>query len=187
MKKILITLSLAALALLPASAQKKQSERVLHINALQMAEQIGVAEADEDAFVALYQDYKKELADITRTKPEVKGEGEDAVEAKILADFDKSERILAVRKAYYPRFRAILLPSQIQKMYFLDRGARRGDIRPGFPGPGHPAEPMGGGPGFDRHQGQGFSGQRGPGAQGRGFGGQRGSGGQGRGGQNRGD
>lgn len=164
MKKIIL-LSLALAAVIPAFAQKKQSERVLHINALQMAENIGVKEADEEAFVALFQAYKKELAGITRAKSDTKLEGEDAIEAKILADFDKSERILAVRKAYYPRFRAILQPSQIQKMYYLDRsGSRRGDIRPGFPVPGRPGAPMGSGQGFSGHgpssrgNGQGFGG-----------------------------
>ena len=46
---------------------------------------------------------------------------EQAAEAKILRDFDKSEKLLNLRKSYYKKFRAILSPTQIQKMYDAER------------------------------------------------------------------
>ena len=55
------------------------------------------------------------------------GNTEDDIEAKIYADFEKSEKILSIRKAYYKKFRALLSPSQIQSMYDIEKefNARR--------------------------------------------------------------
>lgn len=54
-------------------------------------------------------------------KVELPGNTEDDIEAKISADFEKSEKILSLRKAYYEKFRTILTPSQIQAMYDIEK------------------------------------------------------------------
>ena len=61
------------------------------------------------------------MSSVRTIKPSVTGDSEEAVEAKIRCDFVKSEKILEIRKNYYEQFRTILRPSQIQKMYDLER------------------------------------------------------------------
>ena len=105
-----------------AFAQSTQRQKAIHMAALRIAEQIGVTGAEKEAFITTYQAYKKETAEISKIQPPRDKEGEDAAEAKILSDFDKSERLLALRRNYYARFRSLLKPSQIQKMYDMERG-----------------------------------------------------------------
>ena len=89
--------------------------------AVRIADRLGVREPERTAFIQFYQAFKKESADVLSVKPSVTGNAEDDIEAKILADFEKSERILSLRKTYYDKFRAILSPSQIQAMYDIEK------------------------------------------------------------------
>lgn len=89
--------------------------------AVRMAEQLDVKASDKETFVSLYQSYKRESGEIMKIQPQSNSDPEAAIEAKILSDFDKSEKLLTLRKSYYPKFRAILSPSQIQKMYEAER------------------------------------------------------------------
>lgn len=93
--------------------------------AIRIAGQIDVKQSDVDEFVRLYQEYKKDLSSIMDEKPVVAESAEQSVENKILSDFDKSERILKVRRVFYQKFRKILQPSQIQKMYAIEKSAVR--------------------------------------------------------------
>lgn len=121
MKRILTLLFAILLAAPAAPAQPSQRQKTIHMAAVRIAGAIGVRDADREAFIALYQNYKKESAEIMRAAPAAAQDPEDAVEAKILCDFEKSERLLALRKAYYAQFRTLLSPSQIQKMYDEER------------------------------------------------------------------
>lgn len=98
--------------------------------AVRIADQIGVTESKRESFVAMYQAYKKEAAEIMAGEAATNITGsstdpETAAEQKILADFDKSQKILDLRKAYYAKFRTILSPTQIQQMYNAERSATR--------------------------------------------------------------
>lgn len=122
MKKILILMTLLAGFILTAQAQvHTQRMKAIHMAAVRIADSIGVQEPERTAFVQIYQEFKKESAAIVAEKPDGTGDAEKDVEAKIYSDFEKSEKILALRKSYYEKFRAILLPSQIQAMYELEK------------------------------------------------------------------
>lgn len=128
MKKIIIMLFLMAGCFFVGQAQS-QTERMkaIHMAAVRIADHIGVQEPARSEFIQLYQVFKRESAAVLSVKPAVTGNTEDDIEAKIYADFEKSEKILSIRKAYYEKFRALLSPSQIQSMYDIEKefNARR--------------------------------------------------------------
>lgn len=128
-------------------SQATQRQKMIHMAAVRIADQIGVAESQCEIFITMYQAYKKEAAEIMATEAastsssstgNVMGHAtvisnntgnvtdpETAVEQKILSDFEKSQKILDLRKAYYAKFRTILSPTQIQQMYNAERSATR--------------------------------------------------------------
>lgn len=121
MKKILTIMLCLCMAAALLGAQSTQRQKMLHMAAVRIAEQIGVREDAKAQFITLYQSYKKETAAVNAAAVEQPSDPEEAAEAKILGDFDKSAKILSLRRSYYTRFRTILSPSQIQKMYDIER------------------------------------------------------------------
>lgn len=126
MKKTIIFAAAAILSCTCAFASNNQRQKMIHMAAVRIAEQAGVSESEKAAFIALYQEYKKEYSDIMHGQAPVLEDEENNAEQKILNDFDKSERILQLRKSYYYKFRTILSPTQIQKMYNAERAAVNG-------------------------------------------------------------
>ena len=106
-----------------AYAQSSQRQKMIHMAAVRIAETIQVPESEKDAFISLYQNYKKESAVIMSAVQQQSGDAEKDTEAKILGDFEKSSKLLELRKRYYHEFRRILSPSQIQKMYDAEYAA----------------------------------------------------------------
>ena len=82
------------------------------------------SEAYRGDFISLYQRYKGESSEIVRAKAPSGENPENSAELKILDDFEKSQKLLTLRKAYYFKFREILTPSQIQRMYDLEKTAK---------------------------------------------------------------
>lgn len=123
MKKTIILILCTVFCACFCQAQSTQRQKAIHMAALRIADQIGVDPGQKEAFVAMYQDYKKESSAIMAVKPELSEDTEKASEQKILSNFEKSEKLLALRKAYYTRFRTLLSASQIQKMYDVERNA----------------------------------------------------------------
>jgi len=121
MKRFFTLLVFLCLSLVFVRAQSTPKQQRLHMAAERIGAQIGVADDDRDTFISLYQAYKKEMAGISAIRPEPADGEEAAVEAKIRCDFLKSAKILEVREKYYNRFRTVLRPSQIQKMYNIER------------------------------------------------------------------
>lgn len=121
MKRIIIFFLLAFALMSNASAQQTQRQKVIQMAAVRIAGQLEIEGADKDAFISLYRNYKKESGEIMKAQPAPCNDAETAAEARILGDFEKSEKILSLRKAYYYKFREFLSPSQIQKMYDLER------------------------------------------------------------------
>lgn len=118
---------IAALLLLPLllNAQNSQRQKVIHMAAVRIAGQIGVAESDTELFIRTYQAYKKETSAILSEVAAESGTAEQDIENKILGDFGKSLRLLELRESYYHSFRAFLRPSQIQMMYDIEKAAVR--------------------------------------------------------------
>ncbi len=128
MKKIIILLFFMTGCFFAGQAQSHTERmKAIHMAALRIADRIGVQEPARTEFIQLYQVFKKESAAILSVKPEATGNTEDDIEARIHVEFEKSEKILSLRKAYYEKFRAFLSPSQIQSMYDIEKefNARR--------------------------------------------------------------
>ena len=123
MKKTLLIL-FSLLISFCATAQSSQRQKMIHMAAVRIAEQIEVPEQNREAFITLYQKYKGESSEIVKVRPRDGEDPEKTVELKILDDFEKSRKILSLREAYYFKFREVLTPSQIQKMYDLERVAK---------------------------------------------------------------
>lgn len=127
MKRIIILLLFAFAVSSNGFAQPTLAQKMIHRAAVIIADQICVNESDKETFMSLYQSYRRERLDIMRIQPEDENDEQKAAEAKILCDFDKSEKLLQLRKMYYTKFRSILSPVQIQKMYNAEKiaGAKR--------------------------------------------------------------
>ena len=89
--------------------------------AVRIADRLGIEEPKRSEFINIYLAFKKESAAVLTVKPTSTGNKEKDIEAKIASDFEKSEKILSIRKAYYKKFRTILSPSQIQTMYDMEK------------------------------------------------------------------
>ena len=123
MKRATILVLISLFFGITAHAQNSQRQKMIHMAAIRIAETIQVQEPDRDAFITLYQNYKKESAAIMAVKTQPTGEADKDAEARILSDFEKSTKLLELRKQYYWEFRKILSPVQIQRMYEAERNA----------------------------------------------------------------
>lgn len=122
MKKILVVLLFLCVSLWGVRAQAPiERMKAIHMAAVRIADRIGVQDPVRSEFVQLYQAFKKESAAVLSVQQSMSGNKEDDIEAKILSDFEKSEKILSLRRAYYEKFRVILTPSQIQAMYDIEK------------------------------------------------------------------
>lgn len=87
-----------------------------------MAEQLALSDDAAAKFIPVYKAFHMEQMAINKEyRPERKAEGEsysDAeVDAMIRKDFEKSQKILDLRKAYYEKFLGVISPKQIRAMY----------------------------------------------------------------------
>lgn len=120
MKKTLVILISLLISFL-AAAQPSQRQKMVHMAAVRIADQIEVPGSSREAFITLYQRYKGESFEIVKAAPPTDADPEISAELKILDDFEKSRKILSLRKEYYFKFREILTATQIQKMYDLEK------------------------------------------------------------------
>ena len=123
MKRIITLIIFTLLLGINSYAQPQKQQKMIHMAAVRVARQLEIDDSDRKAFIALYQNYKKECGHIMKAQPAAGKDSESSTELKILSDFDKSEKLLALRKEYYFKFREILSPSSIQKMYDIERTA----------------------------------------------------------------
>jgi len=136
-----------------------RAEMVEHMSR-RMAEELALDEPTAEKFVPLYSAFKNEIHEVLAAAPKAGKDASDAeIEASIKAKFQASRQVLDIREAYYDKFREILTPRQIQKLYKSEGrkvGAHNG-------GPGHGGGRPGG-PGNGRRGGRGghdFGGDRG--------------------------
>lgn len=131
MKKTILLTIITLLAGLGVVAQPSQRQKMIHMAAVRMAGQMNLAGAEKETFISLYQEYKRESGEIMKIQPATSEDADNAAEQKILCDFEKSAKLLNLRKTYYHRFRQILSPTQIQKMYDAERSAISSGISKG--------------------------------------------------------
>lgn len=158
MKKIFTILGMIAASVLfnlamaqPPQEDEASKEQKLTQNAYRIAEKLMLSDAQTEKFVPVYSAYKKDLNAVKeqyrqpKRNPEQKQEPltDSEVDARIRADFAKSQAILDVRKAYYEKLLKVLSPKQIRKVYEIEKQqaeaaeARRAQKAGGAPGMRH--------------------------------------------------
>lgn len=136
MKKLLVVLVVAfsALALnaqnpgegAPKGRPQFDPEKMAQFAAQKMAEELLLTDDAAADFIPVYKQYKKEFGEINakyRPKKEEKPQArtDASIEAEIKANFDKSQEILDLRKAYYEKFSKVLSQRQIQQLYRIEK------------------------------------------------------------------
>lgn len=198
-KKIFLTLAFGAL-MLTANAQNDNNgprhgqgmnshrqeltpEQRAERTANRIAGELMLDDNGTAKFKSIYTDYQKELAEVNKkympekpkkqegAKPERKERTDKDIEDGIKNQFAHRRAILDVEEKYYTKFKSVLTPRQIERVYRSSgRGGRgfggrghgprggRGFIRQGRHGSGSQ-----GGFGFGPRRGRGFGPQGGPG------------------------
>lgn len=129
-------LALAVTASMAQAPQRPSHRMRVRQQMEQLVQQLALDPQIEERFCSTYMQYQADMEAIFKQhfgpKPQHpagrKGEPptpptftEEEVEQQILKRFAVSSAILEVRKLYYTKFRAFMSPSQIRKMYDLEK------------------------------------------------------------------
>lgn len=102
----------------PKATPEERAEKM----ARTVAEQLALNDDTAAKFIPVYKAFHMEQMAINKAyRPERKAEGEsysDAeVDAMLRKDFEKSQKLLDLRKAYYEKFLGVISPKQIRSLY----------------------------------------------------------------------
>lgn len=92
-----------------------------------LIKQLEIEESKVDSFTNMYQEYSQKMKELRpRHKPGGNKAGAAAptdaeVEATIMESFDLAEQTTALKREYYNKFKTLLSPHQILKMYNVER------------------------------------------------------------------
>ena len=133
----------------PQQKQALSPEQKAQKAAEGMAAKLFLSDADAAKFVPVYKAYKLEYKDVNEKFRREKGASKtDAqIEADIVRDFERSQAILDLRKAYFEKFKKVISLRQIREMYKIEKekaehqgqkpkGSKPDGPRPDGPRPG---------------------------------------------------
>ena len=161
--------------------QKPQGERVhlsreqiVDIQCSKLIEELELDDETASRFTMIFKDYKNQLFAVKQKYHPVKeakvdAENEDQalarktdaeIEKEILDKFAESREIIDVRESFYPKFKSILNPRQIVKVYRQEKNNHNGMKNEQMARGGMPGGPRPGYGGGQRPGGPGFGGQR---------------------------
>ncbi len=127
MKRIIIigVLILSSIATLSAQPQGGQGGRNANFHEFQMqmiVKQLAIDESKQADFKKIYTEYSKSMQGLRPDKRHnTSSMTDEQIEAQILKSFSQSEQITALKKEYYYKFKTVLTPDQILKMYNIER------------------------------------------------------------------
>ena len=104
----------------PQSSKRQQRisrEQLAEVQARHIAEQLALTEDVTEKFVTTYCQQQKE---VWALGPKT-GRKQTSDEEQIQQRFDRSEKILAIRKKYYKEYSKFLTQAQIKRAYELER------------------------------------------------------------------
>lgn len=131
------TIQIASAQQQPSAHEKGQKERKEAAarkgeqgNPMQhISHELGLSEAQSAAFAPIYTEYRKEIREAS-VAPKPKGEKPEANDEAILArlneSLDSAVKVAQIRKAYIAKFKAVLTPAQIMKLYRMEDSFGRG-------------------------------------------------------------
>lgn len=109
----------------PTPQQKLTREQLAEKQARFIASKVPLSDDKTARFVETYCDYQKEVwaigAPPRRDKDKAKSRTEEQVEKDMTARFDRSDKLQKLRRKYYNKYRKFLSPSQIERVYQLER------------------------------------------------------------------
>lgn len=132
-KSILIIAALTLMAAISYAQPKCREKCEKHeMNPEQMSEKFAQHIADELAlddaasarFIPVYKQFRMELMDINKAYAPCKCKetlSDAEVDSMLRKDFEKSQKILDLRVAYYDKFLKVISPKQIRAMYKEER------------------------------------------------------------------
>ena len=110
--------------------QRMSREQLAEVQARHIAQQLAFDDETTAKFVDTYSRCQKEIWTLAPLKKGVRGaaktdiETEEAIESR----FERSQKLLDIRKKYYKEYSEFLTPKQIQRVYSLeDAGPHTGD------------------------------------------------------------
>lgn len=141
MKKIIVAVAVACMAVATSAAQESKGEtnqpapaQRTEQRAQAMAGRMMLDDAARAKFVPLYQEYMEELQAARKAKADgakrASGLTDREIEESIEADFDARQKRLDVEKAYYKKFKAVLNARQLRQLFGRGDAAWPGGRRP---------------------------------------------------------
>lgn len=129
MKRIINFLLIAVMAVAFASQANAQTqkqrmtrEQFAEMQANNIAKRANIEGAAKDKFVTTYCEFQKELWTIAPRKGRKGNEQEKPTpKEKIENNFDRSQKILDLRKKYYKKYSDFLTQEQISKIYKVEK------------------------------------------------------------------
>lgn len=115
-----------------AKKQRPSTEQIQQRQCEQMVRVLMLDDATADKFKPVYSQYLKDLMDCRSMRHGKKGQNIDnnavkttptdaEIEANIKDQFAQSRKMLDIRESYYGKFRKLLSPKQIQKIYQTEK------------------------------------------------------------------
>lgn len=107
--------------------KKPSSEQIQKAQTEHLIAELGLDNATATKFSKIYGDYKSDLKAVKTKYPQIRPKKDEngeftrltdvEVEQNILNRFAQGKAMIEVRESYYKKFRAILTPQQIEKVY----------------------------------------------------------------------
>ncbi len=133
MKTILVTLMIM-LTIWGADAQTRGfriRERILQAKLNEIQKSLQLSQPTMERFSPIYTAYEKELAGINfREQGGIMRANPDSLtaeeaERRVMMQLDHAQKLIDIRKKYYPEFKTALTPQQIIKLYQTEAEIRR--------------------------------------------------------------
>ena len=118
--------------------QRMSREQLAEVQARHIAQQLAFDDETTAKFVDTYSHCQKEIWALAPLKKGVRGAAktDTETEAAIESRFERSQKLLDIRKKYYKEYSEFLTPKQIQRVYSLEKsmmgrlGKKAGRRRP---------------------------------------------------------
>lgn len=128
MKKIIMTLAIACMAVMPTMAQNNKvarqqltPEQRTERKANALSDRMMLDDATKAKFVPMYQEYMNELNEVCPSKGELRKPcselSDKEISERIEKGFDMKQKRLDIEKKYYKKFKSVLNARQLQKIF----------------------------------------------------------------------
>jgi len=120
-----------------ANNERLSREQMAERQARRIADQMAFDDATTTKFVNTYMAYRKEMWALEKVEKKREGYSEAEARQAIQEQFDRSQKLLDIKKKYYKEYSKFLTQKQIKRVYEMDKADthRKGNIRIGGKSP----------------------------------------------------